>query len=191
MVIAACWLAGCDTADAPASTDWPLVCENSSFELAEPLTAGCARRDEGGRLILQPGVLAAIEPGSPVQTLRVEDQWLFVLHGKFVPALTYDNGPDYFQEGLARTFENNRVGFVNETLEPVVGPVWDFAFPFENGVAVVCTGCRRVADGEHTSIEGGGWGYIDPTGAVVVEPVHSRDSLPSPPRRSRAGSEIQ
>jgi hypothetical protein len=174
-------LAACEDTGAPIADDWPLACEFASFDLTEDAMAACARRGGDGELQVRPEVLAAIERDPGVQSLRVDGQWLFARNGATAPALPYDNGPDYFREGLARILQDGRVGFVNERLETVVEPVWDFAFPFENGVAVVCTGCRRVADGEHSSIEGGGWGYVDSTGVIVVEPVHLRDALPSPP----------
>jgi len=80
--------------------------------------------------------------------------------GKTAPALKFDNGPDYFVEGLARTVKDGKIGFVNTALEPVVAPVWDFAFPFSNGVAVVCSGCVPTGD-EHHLVKGGKWGSID------------------------------
>jgi hypothetical protein len=48
----------------------------------------------------------------------------------------FDNGTDYVVEGLARTVRAGKIGFVNTWLEQVVAPVRDFAFPFEEGVAV-------------------------------------------------------
>jgi hypothetical protein len=93
--------------------------------------------------------------------------------GKTAPALKFDNGPDYFVEGLARTVKGGKVGFVNTALETVVAPVWDFAFPFSNGVALVCSGCT-AAGGEHQSMKGGKWGYIDKGGKVVVPATGGR-----------------
>lgn len=60
--------------------------------------------------------------------------------GKTAPAFPFDNGPDYFVEGLARTVKDGKVGFVDNRLDSVVAPVWDFAAPFDHGVAAVCTG---------------------------------------------------
>jgi hypothetical protein len=106
----------------------------------------------------------------------------FVTHsGKTAPALLFDNGPDYFVEGLARTLDNGKVGFVNTKLDQVVAPVWDFAFPFEHGVAVVCTGCVRTPvspHSEHWTMTGGKWGYIDRHGRTVVPVVYESRSLP-------------
>ncbi len=126
-------------------------------------------------------MLADIDPDSPVQSIHVDGSWLFAIDGKTVAALTYDNGADYFQEGLARTVHGGKIGFVNEALDVVITPSWDFAFPFENGHAVICTGCQQVPEGEHQSIRGGHWGAIDRHGKVVIEPVYKRDELPALP----------
>jgi hypothetical protein len=101
--------------------------------------------------------------------------------GKTAPALTIDNGPDYIVEGLARTVKAGKVGFVNAELDPVVAPVWDFAFPFDHGVAVVCTGCVSAPASpgdEHRTMTGGKWGYIDKRGKVVVPVEHDFRYLP-------------
>lgn len=101
--------------------------------------------------------------------------------GKTTAALTFDNGPDYVVEGLARTVKNGKIGFINIELDPVVAPSWDFAFPFEHGVAMVCTGCVSTPaspGGEHRTMTGGKWGYIDKRGEVVVPVVYDSSNLP-------------
>jgi len=93
--------------------------------------------------------------------------------GKTARAVMYDNGPDYVVEGLARIQRNGKMGFVNLQLDDVIAPVWDFASPFHNGVAEVCTGCvptQIPPDGEHTRMSGGTWSYIDKQGKAVVPP---------------------
>jgi len=142
--------------------------------------AHCARRDPGGEVVLRPGIVSA--PNGPDAVL-VEGRLYFALDsGKTAPAFLYDNGPDDFVDGLARTTRDGKVGFVNEALEIVVPAEWDFAFPFEDGFARVCTGCSVVhEDGdEHGSVRGGAWGVIDREGRVVVPVAHDRESLPSP-----------
>lgn len=116
-----------------------------------------------------------------MQTIYVDETWLYALNGKTVSVLSYDNGADYFREGLARTMKDGKVGFVDESLDLVIAPMWDFAFPFENEYSLVCSGCTQEHDGEHSSITGGSWGYIDRTGKIIVEPIHSRDALPPRP----------
>jgi len=77
---------------------------------------------------------------------------------------------------------DGKVGFVNERLELTVPREWDFAFPFEDGFARVCTGCilQREEGGEHSEVTGGRWGYVDREGRVVVPVEHARDELPGP-----------
>ena len=98
----------------------------------------------------------------------VDDRGLYFVNrqGKTAPAFQFDNGPDYVVEGMARTVKNGKVGFVNTQLDRVVPPVWDFASPFEHGVAAVCTGCvsTPISPGdEHKKMTGGKWGYIRQT----------------------------
>ena len=109
--------------------------------------------------------------------------WVYVTSaGRTAPVLTFDNGPDYFEEGLARTIRRGKVGFINRDLDEVIPPTWDFAFPFVGGFALVCEGCRsRPVDGEHSEMHGGVWGYVNRSGEVVVPVQYERDSLPVPP----------
>ena len=165
--------------DAPdPARDWPLACV--VFPGDADAVAHCARRDADGEVALRPGIVNG-EGGAGA--VLIEGQLYFALtSGKTAPALLFDNGPDYFVEGLARTVRDGKIGFVNQDLEVVVPRKWDFAFPFENGLAQVCTGCSVVReDGdEHGSVRGGAWGVIDREGRVVVPVVHDRESLPSP-----------
>ena len=109
--------------------------------------------------------------------------WYYVTPtGRTAPVLTYDNGADYFAEGLARTIRAGKVGFIDRSLSEVIPPSWDFAFPFDHGFAVVCNGCRsHRVDDEHSEMRGGVWGYINPSGEAVVPIKYERDELPSPP----------
>ena len=98
--------------------------------------------------------------------------------GKTQPAFVFDNGPDLFVEGLALTVHDKKMGFVNRQLDQVIAPVWDFAFPFEHGLAVVCKGCSSVSKDEHETIVGGKWGYINTQGKVVVPVTYESQNLP-------------
>ena len=99
--------------------------------------------------------------------------------GKTAPALRFDNGADYFVDGLARTVRNGKIGFIDKRLVEVFPARWDFAFPFQRAVAVVCNGCERMREGGHDRIEGGSWGYIDRKGRPIVAPIHTHEALPS------------
>ncbi|MBZ4189712.1 WG repeat-containing protein [Niabella beijingensis] len=72
--------------------------------------------------------------------------------GKFLyRPLAYDNGPDYFEEGLARCVQKGKVGFVNEQGKIAIRPQWDWVSPFNYGYAFACNGCYwdRDKDAEH------------------------------------------
>ncbi|MBU1669400.1 WG repeat-containing protein [bacterium] len=87
--------------------------------------------------------------------------------GKKMLTLTYDNGADAFSDGLARTKINGKIGFFNRNLEIVLNPVYDFAFPFHNGIAEICMGCKEKQEGEHSMLDGGEWKKIDRNGLLI------------------------
>jgi len=64
----------------------------------------------------------------------------------------FDNGPDYFEEGLARFVEHGKIGFHDEALNIVIPAQYDFAFPFRNGTARAGMNCFTRAEGEHSSV---------------------------------------
>ena len=113
-------------------------------------------------------------------TISVDGAFFYVdRRGKTARGLPFDNGPDPFVEGLVRTIEKGKVGFLDRQLRRVIAPQWDFAFPFRGGIAVVCNGCRAEPGDEHPKITGGVWGYIDRKGRTVVPVTHPEDKLPS------------
>ena len=96
-----------------------------------------------------------------------------------VPVITYDNGPDSFVEGRARTQVDGKIGYVDRKLRVVIPPRYDWGFPFEQGRAVVCSGCAQKRDGEHWFVEGGMWGAVDRNGREIVPlQYRSREELP-------------
>src|SRR5690606_27073629 len=59
--------------------------------------------------------------------------WLYVDRDR-QPVLRpyiFDNGPDYYEEGLARFVDHGKMGFHSEALHIVVPAIYDFVFPFE------------------------------------------------------------
>lgn len=98
----------------------------------------------------------------------------FTKSSKIRKVINYDNGPDYFQEGLARTSKEGKIGFFDKKLNIVIPPSFDFAFPFKNGYALVCNGCRKEADGEYEKLVDGFWGGINRSGDVVVPIKHTQ-----------------
>lgn len=84
--------------------------------------------------------------------------------GKIVLMHRFENGPDYFAEGLARNIVNKKIGFVNKELNTVIEPKFDAAFPFKNGRAKVGINCKKVKMGEHSKWECKEWFWIDKNG---------------------------
>jgi hypothetical protein len=101
-------------------------------------------------------------------------QWFYVRRGVIpVPVESMDNGPDYFEDGLARSRVGGKIGYIDRKLNLVIPATYDGAYPFKDGVAVVCTACTIVSDGivsdgERSWYEGGQWGRIDRSGRVVT-----------------------
>lgn len=100
----------------------------------------------------------------------------FLKSGLARKTIYYDNGPDYFQEGFARTSWNGKIGFIDKKLTIIIPPSYDFAFPFQDGVSLVCNGCKQQADGEHTEMVGGKWGFINISGNVVIPISYSKQA---------------
>ncbi|TWA98592.1 WG repeat-containing protein [Bradyrhizobium stylosanthis] len=102
-------------------------------------------------------------------TGKKKGRWFYTRRGgPLVQVETYDNGPDDFVDGRARSPVGGKVGYVDRNLDLVIPAIYDGAYPFEKGLAVVCRGCAQVSDGSHHWYEGGEWGRIDPKGQVIA-----------------------
>lgn len=92
-----------------------------------------------------------------------------------VRPFNYDNGPDTFQEGLARfVADDGKIGFFNKKGRPVIQPQFGSAFYFKEGLAAVCIKCREEVSGDARVIRGGKWGYINHKGEMVIKPQYDR-----------------
>ena len=151
---------------------------DAACRIADPnseraIVRGCSVAADG-RLRLAPQTAQRLQfDADGLSVLTVGDQFYYVrADGSSLPVILWDNGPDYFTEGLTRGIFHGRIGFYDRQLREVIPPVHDFAWPFENGVARVCDGCRRgTPDGDgHTPMEGGRWYAIDRSNREVPEP---------------------
>ena len=80
----------------------------------------------------------------------------------------FDNGPDYFSDGLFRILMDGKIGYADSaTGKIIIKPQFDCAQPFENGVAKVSTDCTTKSDREHSTWLRVTWFYIDRTGKKV------------------------
>jgi len=106
--------------------------------------------------------------GKELISIHIGKQFYYIhKSGKKILTMTFDNAPDEFQDGLARTKVNGKVGFFNKNLEMVLPPIYDFAFPFYNGKAEICTGCKEKSNGEESMLDGGTWKKIDRNGLII------------------------
>jgi hypothetical protein len=141
----------------------------------------CAATGPDGRPRLQRSYLARLRYDrdglASVMLFNATDtrkyQWYYVRRGVIpVPVESMDNGPDYFEDGLARARVGDKVGYIDRKLNLVIPATYDGAYPFRDRVAVVCTACtieydRTVTEGERSWYVGGQWGRIDRRGRVV------------------------
>jgi hypothetical protein len=170
----------------PAGAAQPRACTFVPVEDHVRTLARCALVDARGQAVLTREAREVVRRrggNSPV-AVSIEGLGLAYVNraGRVAPVVLFDNGPDYFEEGLARTIREHKIGFVDRHLVEQITPRWDFAFPFHEGVAAVCQGCTAQKNGEHSVMSGGRWGYIDHQGRTVVPVKFDRDHLPTPPR---------
>ena len=79
---------------------------------------------------------------------------------------SYDNGPDYIQEGLFRIMnEEGLIGFADSLGHVIIEPQFKFAYPFKEGRAKVTLDGERKefhgSEGEKQYWESDAWFYID------------------------------
>jgi hypothetical protein len=146
----------------------------------------CATLRRDGSLTVHHDHLDDLQFTDGLASILVDTGWYYVTPaGRTAPVLTHDNGPDYFEGGLARTIRGRKVGFIDRTLTEVIPPTWDFASPFRGDFALVCEGCHSHQIGDigdpHYEMRGGVWGYINRSGEVVVPIKYERNDLPAPP----------
>jgi hypothetical protein len=113
--------------------------------------------------------------------LNTESCKVFNKQGKLLyNAYWFDNGPDYFQEGLRRYVEKGKVGFVDYFGNKVIKAEWDDASPFYNGISRVGQICNiGKADEEHTFISCKEYFLINRDGIVIskVDDSMNTDSV--------------
>lgn len=142
----------------------------------EGLLPGCIGEDAAGKLSIAPkyrkllrfcshGLAAVWSESEPKGWMYVDRKGLVVVTG----VAAFDNWADRFHDGLVRVTRDNRFGYANRAGTLVIPAVYDGAFNFEKGTAVVCQGCKAHCDGEHCGFEGGRWMRIDTRGRVVGE----------------------
>lgn len=109
--------------------------------------------------------------------------------------LFFDNGCDYFEDGLARGYENGKMVYIDKNLNVVLKPKFEWLVPFDYNHAIVCNGpFETIQEGEYTRMTKGQCGLIDKSGKLVVDAkypmgdgeafdnyINSHNHCPQPP----------
>lgn len=143
-------------------------------------------QDPQGNMVIPPKYKMAHDfNSSGIAAVLDEKGWTYINDKgeNLVRPFYFDNGPDYFIEGLARFEANGKMGFFDESGQIVIPAKFDFVGPFSAGLARFCMGCqiRPMKGGDshdnHTELVGGHWGIINSQGKNVLNPVY--DSIES------------
>lgn len=129
-------------------------------------------KDKEGMVRIKPQFVIANDFSSSGIAAVVDSAgWAYIdtVGNVIIRPFIYDNGPDYFSEGLARFTMDGKFGFFDEAGRIIIKSRFDFAFPFSEGLSVICFGCKERKEDEHHVIEGGAWGYINNKGEVVID----------------------
>lgn len=137
----------------------------------------CGSLDENS--VFKPGTsllnLIEFPDNAPACVILVGDNDDYLTHyvlpnGLTQTTLFFDNGCDYFEEGLARGKLNNKTIYFDKNLEIQIATDFEEGAPFYYGHAEVCNGpFIEKQEGEHTLQSGGQCGLIDRSGKLVVD----------------------
>lgn len=142
-------------------------------------------KDQNGKIIIpaQFNVFSTLEDGELIKDETVyfdgskeneakeKNAWGYVYDrkGNFLyRPFFYDNGADYFSEGVRRFVKNGKVGFADRNGKTIIEATHDFVSPFNYGYAAFCDGCDwEKTEDEHKAIVGGTWGVMNFKGEIV------------------------
>jgi hypothetical protein len=129
----------------------------------------CAYEKEG-KVFVRRSRLSELNFADGVAAIStVQFGWLFVKHdGSTVRTVTFENGPDYFSEGLVRYVDNQKTGFIDKSGRIIISAKYGFASPFESGYSAVCDDGLVETIGEHQLLRSNHWGCIDKKGRMVL-----------------------
>lgn len=137
--------------------------------------------DKEGKVIIKPRFIIANDFSSEgIAAVVDDDGWVYInTKGEnVVRPYVFDNGPDYFREGLARFITDNKFGFFDKTGKVIIEAQFDFALPFHEGLAAICMDCKILqTDEEHSTVVGGKWGYINKEGKIVVPLIFDKAGI--------------
>jgi hypothetical protein len=134
-------------------------------------------RDPSGKIVIQPRFRHAEKFGDHDIACAKDDKgfvWIDAKGHIVARAHPFENGCDYFIEGMSRIIEGDKDGFIDTRGKIVIPPRFRFVTPFHSGRAAFCVDCKLVFDGENTAVEGGRWGFIDKAGREIVPAIYDQ-----------------
>ncbi len=152
-------------------------------------------RNSAGKIIVpaQFKIFSYLKDGEPVQGETIyfdgpkknevpeKNAWGYVYDrkGNFLyRPFFYDNGADYFSEGVRRFVKNGKIGFADRNGKMIIQPEHDFVSPFRYGYAAYCDGCDwEKTEEEHKAIVGGTWGVMNFKGETVQPVAKSENTI--------------
>ncbi|MDQ1161660.1 hypothetical protein QE422_002028 [Chryseobacterium sp. SORGH_AS 447] len=152
-------------------------------------------KDQNGKIIVsaQFKIFSFLKDGEPIQGETIyfdgpkqdevpeKNVWGYVYDrkGNFLyRPFAYDNGADYFSEGVRRFIKNGKVGFADRNGKVIIEAKHDFASPFHYGYAAYCDGCDwEKTEDEHKAIIGGTWGVMDFKGQIAQPLAKSANTV--------------
>ncbi|MFD4837186.1 WG repeat-containing protein [Achromobacter sp. NPDC058515] len=155
------------------AADYDLPCLYADKETGGMLERAdhCARA-AGDSVEFQPQALERMDfEGDGLSPVFTNRSWHWVRpDGRAVAVVTFDNGADDFEDGLARGPWAGGMAYFDKQLNRVLATPYDWGDRFSGGLAAVCKGCRamRTPDGEHSYLAGGEWGAIDRQGRLAL-----------------------
>lgn len=155
------FLAGCASQERPGSTRLVPFEQEGKW----------GYKDSQGKVVIGPRfVIAQDFSAEGIAPVVDEIGWAYIdTKGNVViRPFVFDNGPDYFREGVARFTVDGKFGFFDKSGKIVIKPQFGFALPFSEGLAAICEGCKEEAAGEHRLAKGGRWGFINKQGEISI-----------------------
>jgi len=151
----------------------------SDPDKAEFQPRGNCAYEVDGRVLVMPATLAELDFSKELPSIHTKEYgWLFVKRdGTTIRTITFDNGPDYFTEGLARYIDDGKTGFIDTSGRIIIKAQFGFASPFEGGFSQVCNDFVTESMGEHMLIKSSHWGCIDKNGQYVLPIKYSKEEL--------------
>jgi hypothetical protein len=159
----------------------PLYAQNPPVPFNDDATELWGFKDAAGKIVIPAVFHHAYEFNGRLAAVLTDEGWRFIdVKGKTqdIRPFIFDNGPDYYEDGLCRFVKDGKVGFLDYKSEIVIAPLdYHFVNAFSDDLAVVCMGCKRDVSDEHGGWKGGTWGFIDKKGKIAI-PLQYEMALP-------------